>query len=139
MKYSLNIERQMETDASTLYQAWTENFDSWFAAPGTVRMKAVINEPFYFETHFEDQRHPHYGRFLKLQKDKLAELTWMTKGTKGAETILTVKLEPAGSGTHVTLSHKGFSDEESKNQHEMAWGFVLEQLDQKMQEKKSRQ
>lgn len=140
--HDLQVERIMETAPDVLYKAWTENFDQWFAAPGTLIMKPEVNSAFFFETVFkpdgqsEAQRHPHYGRFLRLDPDRLIELTWLTGagGTKGAETVLTIELEPRQTGTLLNLSHKGFPDEESKNGHEEAWKMILELLDRKMME-----
>lgn len=122
----------MNLSADAIYRAWTEQIDKWFAAPNTVLMRPEINEPFFFQVKFQDQQHPHYGRFLKLEENKLIELTWLTTGTLGAETWVTVALTPQGSQTHVLLTHAGFPDEKSMLQHKEAWPKVLEQLENKI-------
>ena len=111
--FHLTVERAMAASPAVLFGAWTEQFDRWFAAPGTVRMQPEVDAPFYFETHHENQRHAHYGRFLRLKRDHVVELT------------------PQGNGTHFRLDHAGFSDEESRDAHAEAWPAVPAQLDQR--------
>jgi uncharacterized protein YndB with AHSA1/START domain len=128
----LSVERLMTASPPTLFQAWTAKFDLWFAAPGTLLMKPEVNVPYFFETRFESQRHPHYGRFLELQPDQLVRMTWLTGegGTLGAETVVTVTLTSQESGTQLTLTHAGFPNQESRDKHEQAWPMVLEHLEQ---------
>jgi uncharacterized protein YndB with AHSA1/START domain len=129
--FQLSVQRDMRAGAADLYDAWTRKFDTWFAAPGTLLMKVEIDVPFYFETKFDGQRHAHYGRFLRLDPDRLIELTWVTgePGTRGSETVVTVEFEPLASGTRITLSHAGFPDKETCDGHGEAWPEALANLD----------
>ncbi len=123
----------MKASPSSIYLAWTEEFDKWFAAPGQILMRAVVGEPYVFNTLHEGTIHPHYGRFLRLERDTLVEMTWMTgrAGTEGAETMVTLELSPHGeTGTDLVLTHAGFYDDEAVSRHDGAWEHhVLPHLD----------
>jgi uncharacterized protein YndB with AHSA1/START domain len=138
-QHRLAVERQMPLPPATLYTAWTVEFDRWFAAPGSILMTGQVDTPFFFETEFSHsadeplRRHPHYGRFLALVPDRHIQLTWLTgaAGTKGAETVVTVELIPDADGTLLKLTHAGFPDQESMEQHREAWPMVLELLERR--------
>jgi uncharacterized protein YndB with AHSA1/START domain len=130
--FQLKIRRSMRAAPHAVFEAWTTGrFDHWFASPGTVIMKPEVDTAYFFEVHYEGDRHPHYGRFLRLEPDRLIQMTWLTAAsTGGAETVITIELTPKDDGgTELTLTHAGFADDEARKGHEAAWPAGLEKLD----------
>ena len=49
----------MTASPAAIYRAWTQGFDTWFATPSTLVMRAQVGEPFYFDVSYDGQHHPH--------------------------------------------------------------------------------
>ncbi len=126
--FDLVVERTVAAPPAALFHAWTAGFDRWFAEPGAMVLTPRVDAPYFFETVHEGRRHPHYGRFLRVEPDRLLEVTWLNEaGTRGHETVLTVELRPAGDGTALRLTHRGLPDAVTRDEHEQAWGELLDQ------------
>jgi len=136
--FALTVSRDVALAPSVLYEAWTTGWGLWFAEPDTLRVHASAGAPFFFEVaqRFDDgrpeRRHAHYGRFLALEPYRTVSFTWLTGGTRGAETTVTLRLEPSERGTTVTLTHAGFTTEAARDGHQAAWPYVLEQQEAKL-------
>lgn len=135
--HGLEVEQNLSARPADIYLAWTEQFDQWFAEPGTVVMRAAVGEPFRFETAHEGNRYPHFGRFLALEPDLLVEMSWVTgrNGTEGAETVVRLEIFASDSGSRVRLTHSGFYEAGAAIQHADAWPNVLRHLDEVLGDK----
>jgi uncharacterized protein YndB with AHSA1/START domain len=129
--FCTSVVHAVEAPPAVVFSAWLDRFDAWFAEPGAISMRAEVGAPYFFETFHQGARHPHYGRILALEPDRLLEMTWVNEaGTHGVETVLRVEIEPKGDGSSIRLSHSGFRDEATSADHGEAWQQLLrERLD----------
>jgi uncharacterized protein YndB with AHSA1/START domain len=104
----------------------------WFGAQRCI-LNSVVDGLFYLT----NGSAPHYGRFTKLDRPRLIEHTWMSEGTKGVESVVTITLEPRGDETEFTLRHSGVPDDEKGLQHKDGWAWVLSMLAQGLAARKS--
>ena len=113
-------------------------FDVWLdpACPGSpwhgakkIIAHVAVDGLFYWGHEHAGEVYPHYGRFLKLERGKLAEYTWMSNNTHGRETTVSVSFEPRAGGTQVTIQHRGLPDAEDGRDHEEGWEYFLAQLE----------
>ena len=130
MPTSLTVKRRVPAAPARVFQAWTdpEQFKKWFLTDRII-MHAGVDGLFWWNTKFEGKVWPHYGRWLKQEKPRLVELTWMSEATAGLESIVRVELQPDGSGTAITLTHSNLPDDKSRGQHEEGWKQILATLD----------
>ena len=131
---NLTWEGFLSLPPETVYRAWTENFALWFSQPGETFMIAEVDRPYFFYNKVEWGRHPHYGRFLELEENRVVEMTWLTGngtngGTEGAETVVRVELSPEDKGTKVRFTHSGFVTERSRDGHNENWPLAFEELE----------
>lgn len=99
----------------------------WFGGERVI-VNPVVDGLFYLAAKHEGRIWPHYGRFLRLERPRVVEYTWMSEGTKGAESIVTLTMEPRGSETEVTLRHSGVPDDEMGRRHKDGWTWILNTL-----------
>lgn len=132
--HDTRVERVMCASPSALYRSFTTGWEGWFALEGALIAEPVVNGQLFFVVEHEGKYHPHYGRFLTLEPARRVELTWLTgkDGTQGAETVLSVDLEPRSSGCVLTLTHRGFYDQMRADHHGKSWEQILVGLDERL-------
>ena len=72
------------------------------------------------------EQRAHYGRFLAIEPKRRLQYTWMSKFTRGLESIVTVTFERKGEDTLVSLKHSNLPDDEYGHLHEGGWNRCLD-------------
>ena len=130
------------TDVARDYEAKPEKvFDAW-VNPSSVKAwlaegeKAIVDPRedglFYLEMPYERRNYPHYGRYLRVERPRLLEFTWVSEGTHGKESVVKIELAARGGKTELTLTHEGLPDQEMADSHHGGWSQFLESLTQRL-------
>ncbi len=126
----ITVARAILAPVESVFDVWIDPKSPggpWFGAERTI-VNAVVDGLFYFAVKHEGRTWPHYGRFLRVDRPRCVEYTWVSEATKGVESIVTVTFEPRGDQTEVTLRHSGVPDDELGHQHKDGWTWMLSAL-----------
>ncbi len=126
----VTVSRAIPASAEKVFDVWMDPKSPggpWFGSDRVI-LNPVVDGLFYLAVKHEGRTWPHYGRFLQIDRPRIVEYTWMSEGTKGAESIVTVTMEARGEETEVTLRHSGVPDDEMGRQHKDGWAWVLSAL-----------
>lgn len=67
------------------------------------------------------------GKYVSVEPPSRLVFTWRWDGEVD-ETLVTLHLVPAGNGTELTLTHEGFTDDPTRDNHAKGWSDCLDRL-----------
>jgi uncharacterized protein YndB with AHSA1/START domain len=126
----ITVTRDIPAPVDKVFGVWIDPKSPggpWFGADRVI-VNPVVDGLFYIAIKHEGRAWPHYGRFLRIDRPRVVEHTWVSEGTKGLESVVTVTFDPRGDQTEVTLRHTGVPDDEMGRQHKDGWTWVLSML-----------
>ena len=134
----LEITRIFDAPRARVFAAWTrpEHIRQWLApkdftilsAMGDLREGGAWSECM---VHPSGERFPVSGVYRKIVPDELLEFThaWIEDdGTRGHETVITVRLTDYGKKTKMTFRQAVFATKESRDRHAGGWGQCFDKL-----------
>ncbi len=134
----LTVSREIDATPEEVFDAWTDpsKFGAWFGVSRLI-MDPVVDGLYYIAVDYQGRIWPHYGRFVRLDRPRLIEQTWMSEGTKGLESIITFTIEPHGDRVQLTIRHSGVPDDEEGRRHEEGWTGGLEAIEKYLAERRT--
>ena len=136
-RFDLTVSRTIDATPAEVFDAWVDpaKVSAWF---GTARviMTPVVDGLYYLGVEHQGRTWPHYGRFLRIERPRRVEQTWMSESTHGLESIVTLSIEPRGGGAEVTIRHTGLPDDAERRGHEEGWTSLLAEIDKLLKARK---
>jgi uncharacterized protein YndB with AHSA1/START domain len=129
----LTLSRVILAPAGEVYDAWLDERNPggpWFGCTKAI-LDARVDGLFYHSVSYEGQDWAHYGRFIALERPHRIAHTWVSEGTRGLESVVTLTLASAGEGTRITLHHAGVPDDDFGRQHRDGWNWMLGAIEER--------
>jgi len=128
----LTVTRTIPAPPEKIFDVWIDPKSPggpWFGGDRVI-VNPTVDGLFYIAAKNEGRVWPHYGRFVRLERPRLIEYTWMSEATQGKESVVTLTFQPLGEETEVTLRHSGLPDDEMGRKHKDGWTWILDMLAQ---------
>jgi uncharacterized protein YndB with AHSA1/START domain len=126
-RIDLTLSRIIKAKPEQVFDVWLDTRSPggpWFGCERVI-LQPVVDGLFYHCVRHEGRLWAHYGRFIRLERPRSIEHTWVSEATRGVETIVTLDFAPRGNETALTLHHSNVPDDAMGRRHEEGWNFVL--------------
>jgi uncharacterized protein YndB with AHSA1/START domain len=134
---SLSIVRKLDAGPAKVWRAITEPemLKKWMAPSDAFKIPvaetdARVGGRYHIIMHAPDgQVHDVSGVYREIVPNKKLVYTWAWKSTPERQSVVTIELRAAGSGTELTLRHEQFADEAARDHHNQGWTGCLGRLE----------
>lgn len=133
---ALSISKTIAAPIERVYDAWLDPAllaQFILPAPGMpnpeVDNDAREGGRFSIIMHVGDERIPHSGTYLVLQRPNRLVFSWESPFSTDDSQVTLVFDALDENSTRVQLTHRKFINEEARDNHEAGWGNILDALD----------
>ena len=135
-KPSLTIKRRLKAPPAQVFAAWInpEKIMQWFG-PGPAQCTHAAFEPHVGGRYELVAQAPDGDKFQvggvvrEIIPNQKLVYTWAWLSMPERESLVTVELEPDGTGTLLTLTHSQFDDEHMRDRHQYGWNGALDKME----------
>ena len=134
---SLSIVRKLGAGPAKVWRAITEPemLKQWMAPSDAFKIPlaetdARVGGRYHIVMHAPDgEVHDVSGVYREIVPNKKLVYTWAWKSTPERQSVVTIELRAAGSGTELTLRHEQFADADARDHHQQGWMGCLARLE----------
>ncbi|MGH8529784.1 MAG: SRPBCC family protein [Nevskiales bacterium] len=135
MANEVHITRRLDASPDEVYDAWLdpESVAEWMIPSAGGRTEAKLDPRvggrFQIDMFGETETYPHHGEYLRLERPRLIEFSWVSNATAQQRSIVTIELSPLGeTQTELKLHHRLLASSEAAREHHSGWSTVLDRL-----------
>ena len=132
---SLKVERTIKAPQKDVFNAWLnpDMLRKFMMPAAGMTVPTASNDPqeggrFEIVMRAGENDIPHAGTYREISPHNRIVFTWESPYSVDESTV-TLTFDPTDDGTHVTLTHVRFADEQTRDNHQGGWVGILETLD----------
>jgi uncharacterized protein YndB with AHSA1/START domain len=132
--HELEIVRIIAATPEEIFDAWTDakSVEQWML-PGDIERSPAQMDPrvggrFRIDMISRGKTYPHSGEYLRMERPRLIEFTWISEGTNQQRSVVTIELTPKGASTELRLKHRMLPSEDAAGRHRRGWTDIVNEL-----------
>jgi uncharacterized protein YndB with AHSA1/START domain len=137
-RIEVKVARIIPASPEDIFDVWLDAKSPgspWFGSSRAI-VDPKVDGLFYHSIDHDGRTWAHYGRFVRLDRGRALEHTWVSEATQGIESVVALTFESKGADTLLTVHHSNLPDDKMGRQHEEGWTFVTDILVKKFEKRR---